>query len=176
MYSEQSPIVEQIRGLLRQLGRRPEISDRPGLEAALDDLRNTALRDFDQAAFYGKRHDEIWQNQLKLISALAGLAMCGFPPAGTFEWSEIRAEELRPGMFVEDNHRRWHTDGDERNPDILVVIYAQVVGDSFESHLYLVATSTDLKRGALSSSGGVFARGALVRACQGVSDRIGGTE
>lgn len=171
-YSEQTRIVSQVHNLLQQLGRRPEISDRDGLAAALDELKETTLADFDQAAFYGKRHDDVWNNTHKLISALAELAVSDYQREEAFTWSELRAEELKPGMFVEDR-RRCREPLDERPyHHILVVIYAQVVGSGGNAHLYLVATSADPDTGCLAASGGVFARGTLVRACPGVSARI----
>jgi len=171
MYSDQTEVAEQVRTLMRHLGLRAEIADREGLERALDQLKETSLADFDDAAYWGKRRDDIYINTAKVISALAELAIMDYRPREMFEWAEIRAHELRPGMFVEDRHR---LPDKERPPKILVVVYAQVRESGIDRALHLEAfpATTDWYNSSLSVSGGLFTPGTIVRAAPGVADKI----
>jgi hypothetical protein len=178
MYSEQNDVAEQVRALMRHLGLKGGIGDREALEHALDNLKETALRDFDQGEFWGRRRNEIWMNRSKIISALGELALSDYRPSETFEWSEIRAAELRPGMFVE-RRRQGYVSPEEpygRRRELLVVIYAQPYGTpvSGDYSLYMecVPVASEPDGCHLSMSGGVFTPGTIVRAALGVADRV----
>jgi len=173
MYSEQSDVAERVRALMRHLGLRGEIADRDGLEQALDRLKETALSDFDQGEYWGKRRNDIWLNTARVMSALAEVAIMDYRPEGMFEWSEIRAEELRMGMFVEERCKL----PDKVQPtQILVVVYAQVRESGIHRALHLEAfpATTDWYNSSLSVSGGLFTPGTIVRAAPGVADRMPG--
>jgi len=175
MYQEQKEIIERVSEIMRRLGLDPRSGDREAFEASLDELKRSALEDFDQGAFYGKRRNEAWANRALIIAALGHLALDDYRPSEILEYKQMRAEELKPGMFVKQNRNQ--SFGEGKPPWTMVVIYTQVIKHaepSYDAHLYTecIPLVHNPYHGNLGSYGGNFTPGQLVRAAIGVSEMI----
>jgi hypothetical protein len=175
MDRDRHDVTQRISEIMRRLGLEPMTADRAALEASLDELKRASLEDFDFAVSYSKRRDECWRNRALIIAALGHLAAIDYRPDEILEYKQIRADALKPGMFVKQSRSQHFGDG--RPPWTMVVIYAQVIKHaelSYDSRLYTecIPLVDNPYHGNLGSSGGNFTPSQLVQAAIGVSKMI----
>lgn len=154
---------------MRVLGLRPNYySDEGELEDAFDEIKRTAIADFRSDQYWIKHREVRRVNRITIIGALLDAVVMDCFRSDDLKMVEMRAEGLRPGMFVQGLF------GSLDKPAISVIITVEVLNADVihNRNLRIEVIPRDACRGGNHGTIGGASPGQIVMAATGVADII----
>lgn len=157
-------ILAQAQAAMRCLGLRPNYPQtEEDLEGMFDEVKRAAIADWRDGKAISKRIGESSIAKSKIISALLDAAVMDYFKRENLVYQDMRASELKAGMFVMDLHRRGV---------VVVVVTAYEIGDKYDRAIRLdVIPHNGCSVGNLGTFG-TLPLGRIVSAALGVSEML----